>query len=251
MPRVHPSWSQPSRSPGAPASGLGALAHAVDEADELLFTLRGGTDDDQQALRIVLQTCLHVDAVGPEVYVAFGREITLAPAQVLVRPGVLEPGYGRGREPAGVLAQQRQECFLEVAGRDALEIEHRDQYFEALRSARVGRQDRRRKTDTIAAFADAVAHTRAAHRDRTDASRDLALGQMSMAHQPSVAVIGELVGMAVEQGRNLGLDRLRKQRSRAVAQNFRQRIGKSSWLRQQQNISVGHGVSSFNGKWRL
>ena len=88
--------------------GLGALAHAVDEADEFLFALRGGTDDDQQALRIVLQTGLHVDAISPEVDVAFGREIALAPAQVLVRPCVLEPSDGRGREPAGVLAQQRQ-----------------------------------------------------------------------------------------------------------------------------------------------
>ena len=64
--------------------GLGALTHAVDEADELFLALRGGTNDDQQALRIVLQAGLHVDAVGPEVDVALGAEIALAPAQVLV-----------------------------------------------------------------------------------------------------------------------------------------------------------------------
>src|SRR5258708_26639115 len=34
--------------------GLRALAHALDEADELLFALRCGADDDQQALRVVL-----------------------------------------------------------------------------------------------------------------------------------------------------------------------------------------------------
>jgi hypothetical protein len=34
---------------------LRALAHAVDEADELLFALRRGADDDQQALRVVFQ----------------------------------------------------------------------------------------------------------------------------------------------------------------------------------------------------
>jgi hypothetical protein len=33
---------------------LGALAHAIDEADKFLFSLRRGTDDDQQALRIFL-----------------------------------------------------------------------------------------------------------------------------------------------------------------------------------------------------
>jgi hypothetical protein len=36
--------------------------------------------------------------------------------------------------------------------------------------------------------------------------------------------------MAAEQGRNLGFDGLPQQRSRAVAQNLGQRIGKCSWL---------------------
>jgi hypothetical protein len=84
--------------------GLRALAHAVNEADQLLFALRRGADDDQQALRIIiLQAGLYVDAVGPEIDVAFGREVAFAPAHVLVRPGVLEPADGRGRKAAGVL----------------------------------------------------------------------------------------------------------------------------------------------------
>src|SRR6516165_1779854 len=66
---------------------------------------------------------------------------------------------------------------------------------------------------------------------------------MSVAHQPPAAIIGELVGIAAEQARNLGLDGLRQNRSRAVAQNLGQRIAKSSWLRELENISVGHGVS--------
>src|SRR4029077_14106361 len=55
--------------------------------------------------------------------------------------------------------------------------------------------------------------------------------------------VGELIGMAAEQARNLGLDRLRQKRSRAVAPNLGQRIAKSPWLRELENISVGHGVS--------
>jgi hypothetical protein len=51
---------------------LRALAHAIDEADELLLAFRRGADDDQQALRLVLEAGLHVDAVDPEVDVAFG-----------------------------------------------------------------------------------------------------------------------------------------------------------------------------------
>src|SRR5436189_6314038 len=66
---------------------------------------------------------------------------------------------------------------------------------------------------------------------------------MPVAHQSPAAIIGELVGMAAEHARNLSLNGLRQKRSRAVAQNLAQRIGKSSWLRESEKISVGHGVS--------
>jgi hypothetical protein len=53
---------------------------------------------------------------------------------------------------------------------------------------------------------------------------------MPVAEEPLAAVVGQLIGMVAEQGRNLGLGRLRQQRSRGVAQNLGQGIGKSSWL---------------------
>jgi len=143
----------------------------------------------------------------------------------------------------GVPAEQCDQRVLEVAGRDALEVEDRDQHLQALRPARVGRQNRRQKTDALGTFAAAVTHARAAHSDRTDTGHDLTLGQMPVAHQPPAAIIGELVGVAAEQARNLGLHGLRQKRSRAVAQNLSQRIAKSSWLRELENISLGHGVS--------
>src|SRR5829696_8202875 len=184
-----------------------------------------------------------MDTVGPEVDEALGRKIALAPARVLFRPGVLEPRNSRGREPTRVFAQQRHQCLLEVTGGYALEVEDRDQHLEALRSARVRRQDRGGKANAFPAFTDPVAHTRAAHRDRTDASHDLALGHVSVAHQPLVAIIRQLVGMADEQGRNLGLDSLRQQCSRTVPQNLRQWIGKTPWLGELENVSLSHGVS--------
>src|SRR2546421_10065009 len=110
-----------------------------------------------------------MDAVGPEVDVTLGREIALAPARVLLRPGHLKPSDGRGRQPPGVLAKQRDQRFLEVAGRDALKVEDRDQYLEALRPTRVGRQNGRRKADALRAFANAITYTWTAHRHRTDA----------------------------------------------------------------------------------
>src|SRR5215813_1797150 len=157
---------------------LRTFAYTVAEADKLLPALGCGSDNDQQALRAVFETGLHMNAVGPEVDVAFGREIALAPARVLLGPGLLEPSNGRGREPAGVPAEQCDQRFLEVAGRDALEVEDRDQHLQALRPARVGRQNCRRKADALATFAAAVTHARAAHSHRTDAGHDLTLGQM-------------------------------------------------------------------------
>src|SRR5215813_11068104 len=145
---------------------LRTFAYTVAEADKLLPALGCGSDNDQQALRAVFETGLHVNAVGPEVDVAFGREIALAPARVLLGPGLLEPSNGRGREPAGVPAEQCDQRFLEVAGRDALEVEDRDQHLQALRPARVGRQNCRRKADALATFAAAVTHARAAHSHR-------------------------------------------------------------------------------------
>ena len=71
---------------------------------------------------------------------------------------------------------------------------------------------------------------------------------MPVAHQPLAAVIGELVGMAADQGGNLRLDGLRQQRSRAVAQHLGQRIGECSWLGELENISLCRGVSLL--RWR-
>ena len=106
-----------------------ALAHAVDESDKFLFAFGRGADDHQQALRGLLEPGLHMDAVDPEVNVAFGREITLAPTRMLVRPGLLEPPDGRGREPAGILAEQCDQRLLEITGGDALQVENRDQHL--------------------------------------------------------------------------------------------------------------------------
>jgi len=46
---------------------------------------------------------------------------------------------------------------------------------------------------------------------------DLALGQVSVAHQSLPAVSGQACGMSAEQSRDFGLDRLRQRRSRATA----------------------------------
>ena len=64
-----------------------------------------------------------------------------------------------------------------------------------------------------------------------------------MAHQALAAILGLLVGVAAEEGCDLSLDGLRQQRSRALAQNFAQRVGERSWLDQLDNVILAHGVS--------
>ena len=130
---------------GAPV--VSALARAVDQAEQLLLALRRGADDDQDALRLVLQTRLQVDAVGPDVDVALGRQVALAPSLVFVDPDVLQPRDGRGRQARSILAEQGGQRRREVAGRHAFQIEDRDQRIEALRTPGVGRQDCRREAD--------------------------------------------------------------------------------------------------------
>src|SRR5215213_11233889 len=93
------------RSDGQPAPpeveqqlppGLHALAHAIGQANELLLALRGGTNDHEKALGVFFEAGLHVDAVDPDIDVAFGRQIALGPPGMLVRPGVLQSGDARG-----------------------------------------------------------------------------------------------------------------------------------------------------------
>src|SRR4051794_22134989 len=71
---------------------------------------------------------------------------------------------------------------------------------------------------------------------------------MAMAHQPLAAILGVRVGVAAEEGCDLGLDGLRQQGSRALAQNFGERIGELGWLDQLDDSILDHGVSLL--RWR-
>ena len=55
--------------------------------------------------------------------------------------------------------------------------------------------------------------------------------------------------MPVEELGNLGLDGIGQKFPRTTAQNFSQRILKCTWLGEFNDIILGPGVSSLNGKW--
>jgi hypothetical protein len=152
--------------------------------------------------------------------------------------------------PAASLAWQRRQCLGEVAGRDPLQIQDRQQRLDRLRPAHVGRQDRRREPDAVGIGGSrlAIAHTRLADGDRTDAGHHLALRQVTVADDALVTVLGLQIGMLAEKVRNLGLDRLGQQSTRPTTQDFGELIVDVSWLNQLDDVIFGHGISLL--RWR-
>src|ERR1700751_4671349 len=132
-------------------------------------------------------------------------------------PHLLEADDRRWRQTWRVADEGRQR-FLEVAARDALQVEDRDQHLKALRSPRVRRHDRGRVPDALALGGFAVAYPRLANGDRPYAGHDLALRKMAVADDPLLARLSLEIGMGCEKLSNLRLDRLGQQRSRAIAQ---------------------------------
>ena len=201
-------------------------------------------------MRLVLQTRLQVDAVGPDVDVALGRQVALAPSLVFVEPDVLEPRDGRGRQARTILAEQGGQRRREVAGRNAFQIEDRDQRIEALRTPGVGWQDCRREPDArrIVGARLPVAHARLAHRHGPDARHDLALWQMPVPDDAPAAVVGLQIGGRGQKLGHFRFDRLGQKRPRPIAQNLGQPVGQNLWLNQFDNVIVGHGISLL--RWR-
>ena len=92
---------------------LRAFARAVSKAEQLLFALRRRADDDQDTLLGVFKTGLQVNAVGPHIDIALGRQIALAPMLVLVEPDLLQPRDRRSRQARRILAEQGGKRLLE------------------------------------------------------------------------------------------------------------------------------------------
>src|SRR4051794_16721740 len=223
---------------------LGAFACAVGEAEQLLFALWRRADDDRDALLGVFKTGLQVNAVGPHVDVAFGRQIALPPMLVLVAPDLLQPRDGRGRQARRILAEQGGKRLREVAGRDALQVEDRDQHLQAARAPRVGRQDRGCEADAPGIAGSAtVAYPRLAHADRADAGHHLAFRQVPVTNHAAQAGGGLQIHMLGKEFGHLGLNRLRQQGARSVTQHLGERVGERSWLKQLDEVTIGHGVS--------
>ena len=113
------------------APALGALPHSDLKPDEFLLSLRRGSDDHQHALGLRLHPGLKVDTVRPDVDVAPGGEIAALPALVVRLPFPGQARQDTGRKVRGVLPEQSRQGLLEVARRNATQIQDRQQRIEA------------------------------------------------------------------------------------------------------------------------
>ena len=63
-----------------------------------------------------------VDATNPPVHVAAATQVALTPVPVFLDPALLQPTDGVGRQTFGLVAQQRGQRLLVVAGGAPLQI---------------------------------------------------------------------------------------------------------------------------------
>ena len=159
------------------APALRAFAHAHLETEQLLLAFRRGPDQHQHALGLRLHARLQVDTVRPDINIPSGRQVALLPPRVIRLPLAPQPRNHRWRQVRDLLAQQRPERLLEIAHREAAQVEHRQHGIEAARAPRPARQDGRREADALGTslVAAAVAQPDPLHRDRADAGLHRAL----------------------------------------------------------------------------
>ena len=222
---------------------LSPYAHL--EADQLLPALRRGADEDQHALSLVLHPGLQVDPVGPDVDVVSGRQVPPLPALVLGLPFGREAHHDRGRQVRGVLAQKRRQSFLEVAGRDAAQVQRRQQGIEAARPPRPARQDCRAESDALATFVGpAVPDLGAGYRDGADPGLHLAFGAVPMPDEAR-PTIGKLQTRSLgQESLDFQLDSLGQKLAGAGPQYLRQWIIGVIGLTKPHDVAILiHGVS--------
>jgi hypothetical protein len=251
VPSPGPAGLQPDQQL-APASG--ALTGAGLEADQLLLALGRGADDHRHALGLRLHPRLQVDAVGPDVDVAPGRQVASLPALVLAPPVALEPGDHRGRQVGRLLAEKGGERLLEVAGRDPAQVEHRPQRIEAPGPPRPARQDPRGEADALLALGrGTVADLHPLHHDRADPGLEGTFRAMAVPDEPGAAVGEPPIGHPGQEGLGLRLDGSGEQAARSRAQRLAQRVIDHLGLRETDDGAILiHGVSlSWRGPGRL
>ena len=124
---------------------------AILDSDQLFVPMLGHPDDNQQT-HTVIHAHVAVYPIDPPVDVTALAKVSLAPRLVLVTPTLLESADGVGREPLGLVTQERTERVLLIPGGNAFEVEPRQQGLYAPGPLEIGRQQGAGKVDTTCVF---------------------------------------------------------------------------------------------------
>jgi hypothetical protein len=126
---------------------------------------------------------------------------------MVLLPGRLEPGDGRGREVRGVGAEDRLQGLGEAACADPLQVEPGDQLLQAPGAAEVGRQDGGGELLPLARRSPIV-DPRLLDFDVAESGLDGASGEVAVADDLLATGVVLVVGVGVDVGGDLGLDGL-------------------------------------------
>src|SRR5579871_5744052 len=192
-----------------------------------------------------------MDAVGPNVDVPLSFQGPFAPGLVLLFPARLEPDDRGGRQPWSVWPEKRLEGLREIARAHALEIEPGDQFLEAFGLTQVGGQNCR--GELLALFGGAtVVHAGLLDLDRSNPREDCPLGEVAVAHDLLPTVLIPEVGMLIDPGADLRMDRLRKELAGAFAKDLGEDIrGGCDWPVIHDRCRLVHGgeLLGLVGQW--
>ena len=122
------------------APALAAFAVAVHKAQDILVAPLVGADNHQNALLVGIHARLEINPVGPEIHIAFRRQVTPAPALVFGPPFGLEARDRARCQTRRIRAQKRGQGLAEITRGNPLEIQPRQQLFDRPRPAQIGRQ---------------------------------------------------------------------------------------------------------------
>src|SRR5690554_3111571 len=189
---------------------LRTFAHDDLEADQFLPTFRRRAYEDQHASGIVLHARLKINAISPDVDIVAGRQVAALPADIVILPLLLQAPDRRWRQVRRVATQKRAERFLEIAGRDASQVENRYESVEALRATCPFRQERRGEGDAVLAgsFRGSITQLGPLDRHRTNPRLDHPFRPVAMAHQTAAPIRQALLGHGGKKRLGLRLDGL-------------------------------------------
>lgn len=165
-----------------------ALAVSVENAYELLLAVTQRAHQHEQAGAISFEAHVEVDPIGPHVDILFLAQISIGPIVIIFLPAFFEADDVCRAQPGCVGSQDGRQGFAEAPCRDTLEVENRNQRIYAGGASHEGWED---LAGELFAFA-LVANTRLLDANRSNASDQIPLGQMSVADdKPMTAFIDE------------------------------------------------------------